>query len=68
LTRAALRGTDCQSVSTTITGLGGQPRCCWYGGAPEFLHYQDLEWAFPTSDDFRRFETLSLEGFQSGLS
>jgi DNA-3-methyladenine glycosylase I len=30
--------------------------------------YHDSEWGFPTSDDRRLFEKISLEGFQSGLS
>ena len=30
--------------------------------------YHDTEWGFPTSDDRRLFEKISLEGFQSGLS
>lgn len=31
-------------------------------------NYHDTEWGFPTSDDRRLFEKISLEGFQSGLS
>lgn len=34
----------------------------------EFLKYHDEEWGFPVRDDYRLFEKLSLEGFQSGLS
>ncbi len=55
-------------MSTTITGPDGKSRCRWCGAAPEFLVYHDTEWGFPVSDDFRLFEKLSLEGFQSGLS
>jgi len=55
-------------MSTTISGPDGKPRCRWCGSAPEFLHYHDKEWGFPVDDDFRLFEKLSLEGFQSGLS
>jgi DNA-3-methyladenine glycosylase I len=55
-------------MSTTIFGPDGQPRCGWCGDVPEFLPYHDLEWGFPVGDDFRLFEKLSLEGFQSGLS
>ena len=40
----------------------------WCASAPEFLHYHDTEWGFPVDDDFRLFEKLCLEGFQSGLS
>lgn len=32
------------------------------------MDYHDHEWGFPVADDFRLFEKLSLEGFQSGLS
>jgi DNA-3-methyladenine glycosylase I len=55
-------------MSKTITGPDGKLRCRWCGDAPEFLHYHDIEWGFPISDDHRLFEMLSLEGFQSGLS
>ena len=55
-------------MSTTIVGSDGRSRCRWCGAAPEFLAYHDTEWGFPVGDDFRLFEKLSLEGFQSGLS
>ena len=55
-------------MSTTIKGPDGKPRCSWCAAAPEFFHYHDNEWAFPVVDDYRLFEKLSLEGFQSGLS
>ncbi len=55
-------------MSTTITGPDGKLRCHWCAAAPEFLAYHDTEWGFPVSDDFRLFEKLCLEGFQSGLS
>ena len=55
-------------MSETITEPDGKPRCRWCGAAPEFLHYHDTEWGFPVSDDYRLFEKLSLESFQSGLS
>ena len=55
-------------MSITIVGPDGKPRCHWCGAAPEFLAYHDTEWGFPVSDDFRLFEKLCLEGFQSGLS
>lgn len=55
-------------MSATIAGPDGKPRCRWCAAAPEFLHYHDHEWGFPVDDDFRLFEKLSLEGFQSGLS
>lgn len=55
-------------MSATIAGPDGKPRCRWCGAAPEFLAYHDTEWGFPVGDDYRLFEKLSLEGFQSGLS
>lgn len=55
-------------MSTTIAGPDGKSRCSWCGAAPEFFAYHDNEWGFPVSDDYRLFEKLSLESFQSGLS
>ncbi|MBY0579859.1 MAG: DNA-3-methyladenine glycosylase I [Burkholderiales bacterium] len=55
-------------MSTTIVAPDGKPRCRWCATAPEFLDYHDTEWGFPVDDDFKLFEKLSLEGFQSGLS
>ncbi|WP_137388772.1 DNA-3-methyladenine glycosylase I [Rhodoligotrophos defluvii] len=55
-------------MGRTIIGPDGAPRCAWSAAAPEFLTYHDEEWGFPVSDDYRLFEKLSLEGFQSGLS
>jgi DNA-3-methyladenine glycosylase I len=53
---------------STVTGADGKVRCRWAGSAPEFPHYHDTEWGYPVDDEFRLFEKLSLEGFQSGLS
>lgn len=55
-------------MSAIVSGPDGRLRCRWCGAAPEFLDYHDTEWGFPVDDDFRLFEKLSLEGFQSGLS
>ena len=55
-------------MNKTIDGPDKKPRCRWCGAAPEFLHYHDKEWGFPVADDFRLFEKICLEGFQSGLS
>ena len=55
-------------VKDLFVGPDGKSRCRWCGFAPEFLTYHDTEWGFPVRDDFRLFEKLSLEGFQSGLS
>jgi DNA-3-methyladenine glycosylase I len=49
----------------------GQPRCHWCAAAPGdagYLRYHDEEWGRPVADEFRLFEKLCLEGFQSGLS
>jgi len=51
-----------------VVGADGKSRCLWCGAAPDFLIYHDVEWGFPVSDDYRLFEKLSLESFQSGLS
>lgn len=55
-------------MSGTYQGPDGKMRCGWCGAAPEFLSYHDTEWGYPVADDFRLFEKLCLEGFQSGLS
>ncbi len=55
-------------MSTKITDPDGKERCRWCNAAPELLDYHDTEWGFPVSDDYRLFEKLCLEGFQSGLS
>lgn len=44
-------------------------RRCWWGAEPAiYQEYHDHEWGMPVSDDFRLYEKLCLEGFQSGLS
>ncbi len=55
-------------MSTTFKGEDGKSRCNWCAVAPEFLNYHDTEWGFPINDDYRLFEKLCLESFQSGLS
>lgn len=55
-------------MDATTLGPDEKARCRWCGGAPEFLPYHDNEWGMPVKDDYRLFEKLSLEGFQSGLS
>jgi len=59
-------------VAEVKTGLivseDGQTRCFWPGVLPDYLAYHDNEWGVPVSDDFRLFEKICLEGFQSGLS
>ena len=55
-------------MSNIFTGPDDRLRCSWCSAAPEFLGYHDNEWGFPVDDDFRLFEKLCLESFQSGLS
>ncbi len=51
-----------------IVGEDGVTRCFWPGELPDYIHYHDHEWGLPVADDFRLFEKICLEGFQSGLS
>lgn len=50
------------------TGEDGINRCYWGKDDPDYQRYHDEEWGRPTTDDFRLFEKICLEGFQSGLS
>mgnify|MGYP001798133055 CR=1 FL=1 len=50
------------------TAADGITRCWWSGDDPEYIRYHDEEWGQPVADDFRLFEKICLEGFQSGLS
>jgi DNA-3-methyladenine glycosylase I len=58
--------TECESG--VVVGEDGIARCWWASAAPEYRDYHDREWGFPVCDERRLFETLSLEGFQAGLS
>src|ERR1041384_3387735 len=49
-------------------GLTMVERCAWAGEDEVNVHYHDVEWGRPVTDDNRLFEKLCLEGFQSGLS
>jgi DNA-3-methyladenine glycosylase I len=51
-----------------ISGPDARVRCFWPGDHPDYMVYHDEEWGVPVSDDFRLFEKICLEGFQSGLS
>lgn len=55
-------------MSKVIKCSDGKIRCRWSESAPEFPMYHDKEWGFPVGDDFKLFEKICLEGFQSGLS
>ena len=51
-----------------IRGEDGKTRCFWHDNKPDYLVYHDEEWGLPQDHDFRLFEKICLEGFQSGLS
>ena len=55
-------------MSQTAVAPDGKLRCQWCLATPEYLHYHDTEWGFPVDDEFKLFEKLCLESFQSGLS
>jgi len=50
------------------TGGDGIKRCWWGNDHEDYQRYHDEEWGRPVADDFRLFEKICLEGFQSGLS
>jgi DNA-3-methyladenine glycosylase I len=61
------------SISSSLSeglslGDDGQPRCSWALKITGFVNYHDKEWGFPVEDEYRLFEKICLEGFQSGLS
>ena len=51
-----------------IVGDDGRQRCAWHGNLEDYRRYHDAEWGRPVTGDFRLFEKICLEGFQSGLS
>ena len=55
-------------MSGLILGSDSISRCFWCGEKPDYVSYHDDEWGIPESDDYRLFEKICLEGFQSGLS
>ncbi|KJC65518.1 DNA-3-methyladenine glycosylase I [Agreia bicolorata] len=50
------------------TGDDGIARCGWVSDDSEYRRYHDEEWGTPLHGDTGLFETIALEGFQSGLS
>lgn len=50
------------------TAEDGITRCLWGKDHLDYRQYHDKEWGQPTIDDFKLFEKICLEGFQSGLS
>ena len=57
-----------QMMVTTAKGMDGKVRCMWGDATPMYIDYHDTEWGFPVDDDYKLFEKICLEGFQSGLS
>lgn len=57
-----------QTKPSLIKGQDGLMRCWWCGDNPLYVRYHDEEWGNHVTDDFRLFEKICLEGFQSGLS
>ncbi|MEN9537926.1 MAG: hypothetical protein RLZZ126_161 [Pseudomonadota bacterium] len=55
-------------MAATFTAPDGKLRCQWCAATDDYLAYHDREWGFPVADEFRLFEKICLEGFQSGLS
>jgi len=50
------------------TSEDGITRCKWGRDHLDYQQYHDEEWGHPTVDDYKLFEKICLEGFQSGLS
>jgi DNA-3-methyladenine glycosylase I len=57
-----------KEMAGIIVGEDGRGRCFWHGGLEDYRRYHDEEWGRPVTDEFRLFEKICLEGFQSGLS
>lgn len=55
-------------MSQLVSDEQGIQRCRWSSEAPEFLRYHDEEWGQVVKDDYKLFEKICLESFQSGLS
>ncbi|MDC5818666.1 DNA-3-methyladenine glycosylase I [Vibrio europaeus] len=49
-------------------GGDGKLRCYWCLTSPELMNYHDEDWGLADQDDFKLFEKICLESFQSGLS
>ncbi|MFT4583422.1 MAG: DNA-3-methyladenine glycosylase I [Gammaproteobacteria bacterium] len=44
-------------------------RCPWLDlSKPDYVHYHDVEWGVPVTDDTTLFEFITLEAAQAGLS
>jgi len=55
-------------MTTLFNGEDAKKRCLWCKSTPQYIAYHDTEWGFPVDNDFKLFEKICLEGFQSGLS
>ena len=62
------RGPQVTDESGLVKGEDGRRRCAWGASTPDYMAYHDHEWGRPVTDNFRLFEKICLEGFQSGLS
>jgi DNA-3-methyladenine glycosylase I len=51
-----------------VMGDDGVARCGWAATTPDYFAYHDNEWGFGATEEWRLFEKVCLEGFQSGLS
>jgi DNA-3-methyladenine glycosylase I len=60
-----MSGPDDEHLRTADDGI---TRCWWGTDDEDYQRYHDNEWGRPTANDFRLFEKICLEGFQSGLS
>ncbi len=61
----AMSDSDDKYLRTKDDGI---TRCWWGSGHEDYRRYHDEEWGRPVANDFRLFEKICLEGFQSGLS
>ena len=62
------RGPQVTDELGLVKGEDGSRRCAWGVSTPDYMAYHDHEWGRPVTDNFRLFEKICLEGFQSGLS
>lgn len=55
-------------MKASFKAADGKLRCWWCEATQDYMDYHNREWGYPVDDDFRLFEKICLEGFQSGLS
>src|SRR5699024_11521148 len=56
------------SASGVVIGEDGLARPPWASVDPLLREYYDTEWGMPVRDECGRYERISLEAFQAGLS